>query len=127
MKEKLQELLKNAYSPYYHFGVAAILVTKDGREYKGVNIENAAGTSVCAERNAIHAAVTDGCRMGDFDRIYVMLQNGEYGMPCCFCRQVMLEFFEPDTKIISVNGNGEERVYTMSEIVPYPFGPADLQ
>ncbi|MCQ2749747.1 MAG: cytidine deaminase [Clostridia bacterium] len=126
MKEKLQELLKNAYSPYYKFGVAAIVVTKDGREYRGVNIENAAGTSICAERNAIHAAVTDGCRRGDFDRIYIMLQNGELGMPCCFCRQVMIEFFEKDTKIISVKGDGEEVVHTLEEIAPFPFGPDDL-
>ena len=31
MKEKLQELLKNSYSPYSNYQVAAILVTKDNK------------------------------------------------------------------------------------------------
>ena len=53
MKERLEELLKNAYSPYYNFKVAAIVVTKDGNLFGGVNVENANGTSICAERNAI--------------------------------------------------------------------------
>ena len=59
MKEKLIELLDNSYSPYSHFRVAAILVCKDGTEFKGVNVENAAyGSSICAERSAILSAIS---------------------------------------------------------------------
>ena len=94
MKDKLKELLKNSYSPYYKFPVASIVVMKDGREFVGVNVENANGTSICAERNAIDSAVCFGYRKGDFDRIYVMLSSGEFGTPCFACRQVMLEFME---------------------------------
>ena len=60
MKEKLLNVLKNAYSPYYNFKVAAIVVTNDGNMFSGVNVENANGTSICAERNAIAAAVASG-------------------------------------------------------------------
>ena len=53
MKEKLLNLLNNSYSPYSTFKVAAILVTKDGQEFKGVNVENASyGATICAERSA---------------------------------------------------------------------------
>ena len=41
MQEKLREILKNSYSPYSNFKVAAIVVMKDGSEFKGVNVENA--------------------------------------------------------------------------------------
>lgn len=54
MKEKLVSLLNHSYSPYSHFRVAAIVVMKDGREFNGVNVENASyGATICAERSAI--------------------------------------------------------------------------
>jgi cytidine deaminase len=60
MREKLIELLNNSYSPYSNFRVAAILVCKDGREFNGVNVENAAyGSSICAERSAILSAISN--------------------------------------------------------------------
>ena len=58
MIEKLLELQKNAYVPYSKYPVSAIVVTKDGREFNGVNVEDAstrAGT--CAERTAIFSAL----------------------------------------------------------------------
>ena len=41
MKDKLLKLLENSYSVYSHFPVAAIVVAKDGREFNGVNVEDA--------------------------------------------------------------------------------------
>ena len=121
MYEKLRELLNNSYSPYYHFPVAAIVVTKDGKEFTGVNVENANGTSICAERHAIGAAIAGGYKKGDFEKIYIMLSSGEFGTPCFACRQVLLEFFDKDSKIISVDSNGNEKEYTLDELCPYPF------
>ena len=121
MYEKLRELLNNSYSPYYHFPVAAIAVTKDGKEFTGVNVENANGTSICAERHAIGAAIAGGYKKGDFEKIYIMLSSGEFGTPCFACRQVLLEFFDKDSKIISVDSNGNEKEYTLDELCPYPF------
>ena len=126
MKDELKELMGNAYSPYYKFPVAAILVAKDGRKFKGVNVENANGTSICAERNAIAAAVAAGYKKGDFEKIYLMLSSGKFGTPCFACRQVLQEFMDKTAKVISVNENGEEKVYTIGELCPYPFDESDL-
>jgi cytidine deaminase len=126
MKEKLKELLKNAYSPYYHFHVSAIVVTKDGQEFEGVNVENANGTSICAERNAIAHAVAKGYKKGDFKQIYIMLENGKIGYPCFACRQVLLEFLEKDTPVTIV-GFDKEETHTLKELCPYPFDEEDLK
>ena len=127
MREKLEKVINNAYSPYYNFKVGCIVVTKDGKEFIGVNVENANGTSICAERHAIGSAIANGYKKGDFDRLYIGFENGEEGVPCFACRQVILEFFDFDSKIISVKKNGEEVVHTVSELCPYPFNSEDLK
>ena len=127
MYERLKQLLNNSYSPYYHFPVSAIVKTKDGNTFEGVNVENANGTSICAERHAIGSAIAKGYKKGDFDSIYVMLSNGEFGTPCFACRQVLLEFLDKDSKIISVDKDGNEKVFTLEELCPYPFDSEDLK
>lgn len=127
MFEKLKKLLKNSYSPYYNFPVSAIIQTKDGKEFSGVNVENANGTSVCAERNAIASAIASGYGKGDFKKIYIMLSNGKHGTPCFACRQVLMEFMNDDSIVVSVNEKGEEKEYTIKELCPYPFGEEDLK
>ena len=65
MKYDLKALIKQtienkkyAYSPYSHFRVSALVVTKTGEIYKGVNIENAAyPATICAERSALTSAI----------------------------------------------------------------------
>jgi cytidine deaminase len=125
MKEKLERLLENAYSPYYNFPVACIALMKDGKEFYGVNVENANGTSICAERNAIASAVAHGYKKGDFDKLYIMLAKG-IGTPCFACRQVILEFMEMKDQVIAISKNGEEKAYTVEELCPYPFSEENL-
>ncbi len=127
MYEILKKLMKNAYAPYSKFRVAAIVETKDGKFFGGVNVENANYTSICAERNAIATAIANGYKKGDFEHIYVMLENGEIGYPCMACRQVILEFFEKDKLITSVDGNGNMESHTVEEMCPYPFSEEDLK
>ena len=127
MKDRLINLLNNSYSPYYNFPVSAVVVTKDGSEFVGVNVENANGTSICAERNAIANAIAYGYKRGDFDKIYIMLSSGVFGTPCFACRQVLLEFMDKECVVISVDKNGNERSYTIEELCPYPFGEDDLK
>ena len=127
MKEKLENLLKNSYSPYYHFPVACIVVTSDGNEFCGVNVENANGTSICAERNAISAAVAAGYKKGSIKKLYLMLSNGELGVPCFACRQVLLEFMNMDDLVICVNKEGLEKNYTIKDLCPYPFCYDDIK
>lgn len=125
MKEQLEKLLENAYSPYYNFPVACIALMKDGKEFYGVNVENANGTSICAERNAIANAVAHGYKKGDFDKLYIMLSKG-IGTPCFACRQVILEFMENKDQVIAISKNGEEKAYTVEELCPYPFSEENL-
>lgn len=129
MIEKLLELHKNSYVPISNYPVSAIVVTKDGREFPGVNVEDAstrAGT--CAERAAIFTAITNGVKKYEFDSIHVMTSSSEgIGMPCFVCRQMISELFEKDCKITCYNTKGEYVVHTVEELCPYPFGEEDLK
>jgi cytidine deaminase len=127
MKERLLELHKNSYSPYFNYPVSAIVVTADGHEFAGVNVENANGTSICAERNAIHAAVCAGYKKGEFKEINVMTADEKPATPCFACRQVMLEFFEKEDVIRCYGTSGEFVEYTIDELCPYPFSEEDLK
>lgn len=128
MKDKLNELLKNSYSPYSHFRVAAIAVMKDGKTFNGVNVENASyGASICAERSAILSAISNGYKKNDFDKLYVMCDNEKIGMPCFVCRMVISELFEKDREIICMNPSGDEEIHTVEELCPYPFSEEDLK
>ncbi len=127
MKDKLLNLHKNSYSPYYKFPVSAIIKLKNGKEYAGVNVENANGTSICAERNAIANAICDGAKKGDFSEINIMISGGKIGTPCFACRQVILEFFDKDDVVRCFNTNGDYKEYTVSELCPYPFDEGDLK
>lgn len=128
MKEKLVNLLNNSYSPYSKFRVAAIVVTKDGKEFGGVNVENASyGATICAERIAILSAISSGYKKYDFEKLYVMCDNDKIGMCCNLCRQVISEFFENDKEIIAYNPKGEFISHTVSELCPFPFNEDDLK
>ena len=127
MKDKLLDLQKNSYSPYYKFPVSSIVVTKDGSEFIGVNVENANGTSICAERNAIALAIANGFKKGDFKEINIMGSSSKISAPCFACRQVILEFFYKDDIVRCFNKNGDYKEYTVKELCPYPFDEGDLQ
>ena len=103
MIELAMKQLKYSYAPYSGFKVGAALLTKGGKFYTGCNIENAAYTPTnCAERTAFFKAVSDGER--DFQAICIVGGKGgvptEYTTPCGVCRQVMMEFCDPDTFLI---------------------------
>lgn len=128
MREKLIKLLENSYSPYSHFRVAAIVVMKDGKEFVGVNTENASyGAAICAERCAVTSAIANGYKKHDFEKLYVMCDNEKIGMPCFICRQVISELFEKDKLVVAMNPKGEELVYKVEELCPYPFSEEDLK
>ncbi len=127
MKEKLINLLDNAYAPYSNFHVSCIIEMKDGKLIPGVNVENASyGASICAERNAITTAIALGYKKGDFKNIYIMVSGSKLSMPCFICRQVIVEFFDDDSEVILISKNGEEEHYKVSEVCPYPFSESDL-
>ena len=128
MKEKLIDLHRNSYSPYSNFAVSSVVVMKDGKEFCGVNVENASyGAGICSERSAIVSAVSNGYKVGDFKELHVMVSSGNISMPCFACRQVISEFFEKDAKIYVYSTNDEVEVHTVEELCPYPFGSEDLK
>lgn len=122
--------MNRAYTPYSHFKVGAALLTKDGKIYQGCNIENAAYTPTnCAERTAFFRAIYEGER--DFEAICIVGgQEGllsSYTAPCGVCRQVMMEFCDPETfKIILAIDEEQYSVYTLKELMPLGFGPENL-
>ena len=123
------EMTKMSYVPYSHFHVGAALLDKNGKVWTGCNIENAAyGPSNCAERTAVFKAVSEGVR--NFEAIAVVggledesgnPQIQDFCPPCGVCRQVLSEFCTRDFKIILANGKGEQKVFTLAELLPESF------
>ena len=101
----------NAYAPYSNYLVGAVVRTRDGREFAGVNVENAAyPLGVCAEKSAIVAAVSAGYRPGDLEAI------GITASPCGGCRQWLHEFRIGE---VSYRGDdGELRTTTPAGLLP---------
>ena len=119
-----------SYSPYSHFKVGAALLAKNGTVYTGCNIENAAYTPCnCAERTAFFKAISEGVR--EFEKIAIVGGKDEIATmtaPCGVCRQVMMEFCNPKTfKIIMLKAENELMEITLEELVPYGFGPENLE
>lgn len=119
-----------SYAPYSHFRVGAALLAKGGKVYTGCNIENAAFSPTnCAERTAFFKAVSEGVK--EFDAICVVGgKDGiltEYASPCGVCRQVMMEFCDPDTfQVIVAKSKEEYKIFTLKEMLPMGFGQANL-
>ncbi len=128
MEDKLRSLVEKAYAPYSKYRVGALLITKDGKEFTGVNIENASyGATVCGERTAIFKAVSEGYRKGDFARLYIMNCTEKVGSPCMLCRQVFVEFFEPDMEVTCYSFDGKSRTNKVSELCTLPFSEENLK
>ena len=114
------EAKKNSYSPYSNFAVGAALLCKDGKIYRGCNIENSAyPTSMCAERVALFKAVSEGER--DFIGIAIVSSSGEITPPCGACRQALSEFVKGDFKVILAKNQDEYKTYDFAELLPLSF------
>ena len=125
------EAKKKAYTPYSGYQVGAALLTNELRIYTGCNIENASYTpTICAERTAIFKAVSEGWKRF----LAIAIVGGakgkpmeEYAYPCGVCRQVMMEFCDPETfRIILAIDQEHYKIYTLKELLPEGFGPAKL-
>lgn len=125
------EQLQYSYVPYSHFHVGAALLAKNGLYYTGCNIENAAYTPTnCAERTAFFKAVSEGKR--EFRAICIVNENvnGEHDFcaPCGVCRQVMMEFCDPESfTVVLAKSSKEYRCYSLKELLPLGFGPDNLK
>lgn len=125
MKDKLIELLKNSYAPYSNYHFACIVEGDNGKFYNGVNVENASyGGTICAERNAIMNAISDGVRK--FKALYLMTDKDELLMPCHLCKQIFLEFFDKDVLFNVMNIHGSMKIMTFEEIMNTRFSKEQM-
>ena len=109
--ERAAATAARAYAPYSNYLVGAIVVARDGREFEGVNVENAAyPLGICAEKSAIARAVADGCGPGDLEAI------GITASPCGGCRQWLWEFRVE--RVAFRNRAGEIVTYSPDELLP---------
>ena len=97
--EKAEAVAARAYAPYSNYHVGAVVRTDDGREFEGVNVENAAyPLGVCAEKSALVAAVAAGYGPGRIAAI------GINASPCGGCRQWLAEFRIPEVSFRREDG-----------------------
>jgi cytidine deaminase len=115
---------ENAHAPYSKFKVGAAVESDDGRIFAGCNIENATyGLTVCAERVALHNAISAGAR--GFTRIAVAADSERLTPPCGACRQILWEFCG-DAEITLVNLAGQTETLRLRDLLPRPFDDSFL-
>ncbi|WP_439495068.1 cytidine deaminase [Bosea sp. (in: a-proteobacteria)] len=116
---------RQAYAPYSRFRVGAALLADDGAIYAGCNVENASyAVGACAEAGAISAMIAGG---GRAIRAVLVLGDGEALVtPCGACRQRIREFATPETPILIAGPEGVRARFSLAELLPASFGPANL-
>ena len=127
LKEAALTSMQFAYAPYSLKKIGASVLLTNGQVYSGCNIENASyGGTVCAERVAIWKAFSENKSNEKITEIVVASNEDLPWPPCGFCRQILAEFALPNTKIILINLNKIEKVYTLNELFPHAFKPEHL-
>jgi cytidine deaminase len=115
---------KRAYAPYSDFRVGAAVLA-GGRTFIGVNMENASyPLSVCAERNAVAAAVAAGKTV--IEAVAVVADDADPTPPCGGCRQVLHEF-GPRMLVVAEADNGRRAEWVLSSLLPAAFDSASLR
>lgn len=91
----------------------------DGRVYSGCNIENASyGLTICAERVAVGAMISAGCR--EISAVAVVLEGS--GSPCGACRQVLSEFGDQfPVMVVDLANVKDVQHWTIEQLLPVAF------
>jgi cytidine deaminase len=116
-----RKVRRTAHAPYSKFLVGAAVVDERGRIHAGCNVENASyGLTICAERNAVAAAVAAGAR--HIRAVAVVTEAEPLGSPCGACRQVLAEFASDDVPVILAGPMGPQRDHhTVGALLPAAF------
>lgn len=115
-----RKALSNAYAPYSNFPVGAAVLDDRGNIYAGVNVENVSyGLTNCAERTAIFTAVAAGAKR--ILAVAVASSRVWPITPCGACRQVILEFSDSDTPVISDQQDGKLVKACAADLLPGAF------
>ena len=110
----------NAYAPYSVYQVGSAVLGRDGSVSTGCNVENASfGLTICAERAAIAAMVTAGCR----SIVAIAIATEDGALPCGMCRQSIAEFCtDPaEVTVYTVDAKGNVETRTLAELWPEGF------
>ena len=119
LPDRAREARKLAYAPYYDFPVGAALEAEDGSIHMGCNVENASQPlGVCAERNAVAAALVAGRRR--FRMLALSVSGSGPELPCGGCLQV-LAGLGPDLRVISEGVSGSRVEWSLGDLLPEPF------
>lgn len=118
--EHAKEASKNSYSPYSKFAVGACLITTNDKIYSGCNFENSSfGMTICAERNAVGTAITDGERR--IKAIAIYSPNQKHCYPCGACRQVLNEFKAEEGLDVITEGENDIEISKLADLLPEGF------
>lgn len=120
-----KDAMQNAYAPYSKFRVGAALRSAAGQVYSGCNVENVSfSIGVCAERNAIAAAVRSEGPAFSLEIIAVAASSSTGKLveltPCGACRQAIMEFGKL-AEVALIDSSGEARILSINELLPHPF------
>jgi cytidine deaminase len=123
--ERAREARERAHAPYSRFHVGAAVIDADGRIHAGCNVENASyGLTICAERNAVAAAVAAGATK--LTTCVLITDTPEPVTPCGACRQVLSEF-GADMQVVCTTLSGQHRSYGLRELLPEGFDAGHLR
>jgi cytidine deaminase len=110
----------NAHAPYSRFAVGAAVRDERGRIHAGCNVENASyGLTICAERNAVAAAVAAGARA--VRAVAVVTPTRPPGSPCGACRQVLAELGDAPTRVLLASPTGPAEATSLGKLLPRAF------
>ena len=117
-----REVALRAHCPYSHFRVGTALIA-GGKTYVGVNIEiSSYGLSLCAERSALAAALSDGA--GPITHLALACIDAppdatlSERTPCGACRQWIADL-APEAVIFI---DGAEHDFHIVDLLPFAFG-----
>ncbi len=115
------DAMRRAYAPYSNFPVGAAALVDDGRVVVGCNVENASyGVTLCAECGVVSALHASGG--GRLVALSCVGATGEPVMPCGRCRQLLWEHGGPECLV-----EADPVPLRVAQLLPYAFGPADLE
>jgi cytidine deaminase len=127
LRRRAAEAAVHSHSPYSKFRVgAAILFTvgddPDEHIVTGCNVENASfRLTTCAEQSAIATAVGLYGPSIKLHAVAVANLNAAASMPCGACRQTILEFSTPNTRIFYPAEHDTPAEALLTELIPAAF------
>jgi len=120
MIEKAREVMAHAYSPYSKFKVGCCIRTEDDQLFSGCNVENVSySLTICAEANALGVMVASGEH--HIRDVVVVCSADATCPPCGACRQSMIEFSSPETRVHLIGADKNIRTYRLIDLLPLSF------